>query len=364
MPRSVDEFCVLLARSRLHSPASIETIRERWHVLALRPHSTADFVAWLVARNYLTPYQAKLLEEGKPDNFLLQQYKILDRIGKGRMAGVYKAVDLQGRPVALKVLPPSKARNPDMLARFQREASLATQLNHAGIVRTLEYAECKGLHFLVMEYLEGQTLEELLDVRGRLQPLEAARLGLLTARALQHIHEKGLIHRDLKPGNLMLTPTPLPQENTWGSVVKILDIGMGRALFDPDSRDGQGELTNDGDILGTPDYMAPEQARDARRADARADLYSLGCILYHAVSGRPPFPDENLLRQILRHASQPPTPLHEAAPGTPAELSKVVGVLLAKDPNDRYQSATQIADALQAILGAQARRPHTALPCN
>jgi serine/threonine protein kinase len=347
MPATVQDVLALLTRSRLHPPARVQAIGQQWLAVARRPDSASDLIGWMVAREFLTPYQAKLLAEGKPDNFFLHQYKILDRIGKGRMAGVYKALNLQGQPVAMKVLPPSKAQSAEVLGRFQREATLAAQLDHPNIVRTLDHGECRSLHYLVMEYLEGDTLEELLEARGTLGPREVARIAFLTTLGLQHVHEKGMVHRDLKPGNLMLTPSPLPQENTLRSMVKILDIGLGRMLFDPESREGSEDLTSDGAILGSPDYMAPEQARDPRRADIRADLYALGCTMYHALTGKPPFPDDNLVRQILKHASQEPAPLPTEVP---KDLAKVVMTLLIKDPAKRYPTPNDASQALKGCL--------------
>jgi eukaryotic-like serine/threonine-protein kinase len=349
---TVTEFCALLTRSRLLPAATIRSLSQRWEFVARDPASVGDFASWLVDKGHLTAYQARLLGEGHPDNFFLGPYKILDRIGKGRMAGVYKAVNLDGQLVAVKVLPPSKAREPELLARFQREGRLAVQLNHPGIVRAFECEQHKNLHCLVMEYLEGQTLDELLAERGRLSAREAARLAFLTALGLQHLHEHGMVHRDLKSGNLMLVPAPARQENTLRSMVKILDIGLGRELFDPDSREVSADLTSEGTILGTPDYLSPEQARDPRRADIRSDLYSLGCILYQALAGEPPFKDDNLVRQILRHATQPPPALPREVP---AGLGQVVMKLLAKDPGQRYQTPAETAEALKASLAAPAR---------
>lgn len=350
MGATVKDYGALLVRSRLHSAEAVKTIEQRWQAVAIDPTNVKDYASWLVAKQYLTEYQANLLNTGHVSNHFLGPYKIVDRIGKGRMAGVYKALRPKGETVAIKVLPPSKAKDAETLARFRREADLAMQLNHPNLVRTFDCGETNGLHFLVMEYLEGETLEGVLKTRGKLTAKEAVRLAFLSALGLQHIHEKGLVHRDLKPGNLMLSPAPEPHENTLRSMVKILDIGLGRMLFDPDSREARDDLTNEGAILGTPDYLAPEQARDARRADIRADLYSLGCILYQTLAGKPPFPDDNIVRQLLRHATQQPQPLQDFNPNLPAGLNEVVSTLMAKNPAQRYPTPAEAAAALRGLL--------------
>jgi serine/threonine protein kinase len=346
---SVDDFCVLIVQSQLHSASAVGAIRTRWQLVAREPDSVSDFARWLIATNHLTAHQATLIGRGQVSNFFFNEFKILDRIGKGRMAGVYRAVDPSGRCAAIKVLPPSKAQDPQILARFRREAQLASQLDHACVVRTLQWGELRGLHYLVMEYAEGDTLESVLEERGRLKPMEAARIGLLTALGLQHVMEKGMVHRDLKPANLVLCPAPLREENTMQCHVKILDIGLGRLLFNPDDNSASAGLTSDGAILGTPDYMAPEQARDASRADIRSDLYSLGCVLYHALAGQPPFKDDNLVRQILRHATQQPVSLRERNTEVPPALEEVVMRLLAKDPAKRFDTPAKAAEGLKRV---------------
>src|SRR5207249_4183292 len=187
----------------------IRALRQRWRGEAKDASEDPErFSRWLVAKQYLTEYQATLVGRGHTDSFFLNQYKILDRLGKGRMAGVYKAVHELGQVVAIKVLPPSKARDPQFLARFQREARLAFKLKHANIVRAFQVGQAAGLHFFVMEYLEGETLDDVLRRRGKLPPPEAVRLIYQAMSGLQHIHTQGLVHRDLKPANLMLVPPP------------------------------------------------------------------------------------------------------------------------------------------------------------
>src|SRR5262249_15091776 len=209
-------------------------------------------------------------------------------------AGVYKAIHQLGQVVAIKVLPPSKAKDPHMLARFLRESRLAMRLKHPNVVRAFQVGEVNGLYYLVMEYLEGETLDEVILRRKQWPPAEAVRLIHQALLGMQHIHEQGLVHRDIKPANLMLVPGSSANvpDTTLRATVKILDIGLGRALFDessPAAPTGAGEdfqLTAEGVLLGTPDYLSPEQARDPRSTDIRADIYSLGCVLYHALAGQ------------------------------------------------------------------------------
>ena len=366
MESSVEALCNSLARSRLLPADEVRKLHRSWvEEAGPRAADTAEFSRWLVDRRYVTEYQIGVIQRGHGDNLLLDQYTLLERVGKGRMAGVYKAVHRLGPTVAIKILPPSKARDPQILARFQREARLALALKHPNVVRTFEVGEVNGLHFLVMEYLEGETLDEVLRRRGKMPPAEAVRLVYQALLGLQHIHDQGLVHRDLKPGNLMLVPLPGAEGEDRGStknrLVKVLDIGTGRALFADDvTEDGKPfELTNDGDLLGTPDYMAPEQARDAHTADVRADIYSLGCVLYHCLAGRPPFPDANLVKKMIRHATEPPAPLRGFNPQVPDGLQQIVDWMLAKDPGKRYPTPDRAAQALQVFLAAGAESTDT-----
>ena len=341
------------------TPDEVKVVQQRWlDEAGTAVESVERFTKWLVANRYVTEYQANLVARGLPDNFFLNQYKILERLGQGGMAGVYKATHSLGQVVAIKVLPPSRAKDPRLFGRFQREARLALRLKHPNIVRAFQIAQCNGLHFIVMEYLEGETLDEVLKRRGKLPPAEAVRLIYQALMGLQHIHEQGLVHRDLKPSNLMLVPAALPgmPDNTLQATVKILDIGLGRALFDESVADDgdEGLLTGEGVLLGTPDYLAPEQARDAHAADIRADIYSLGCVLYRCLAGRPPFPDTNVMAQMVRHLTEAPRPLKEFNPAVPDGLQQIVNWMIAKDPAKRYPTPERAAQALQVFLVAGA----------
>jgi hypothetical protein len=346
---TVENVCGLLIGSKLLAPDEVKAIYARWQGESGESSGDlAQFTRWLVTNQFVTHYQAALVAKGHTDGFFINQYKILDRLGRGRMAGVYRAVHQLGQIVAIKVLPPSRGKNPHILARFLREARLAVRLKHPNVVRSFQVGQYHGLHYLVMEYLEGETLDIVLQRRKRLPAQEAARLIAQALQGLQHIHEQGLVHRDLKPANLMLVPLAPKNsaDTTLHATVKILDIGLGRVLNDDDPDEN---LTTEGTLLGTPDYLAPEQARDPRAIDIRADIYSLGCVLYQAVTGQPPFPDTNVLSQMVRHATETSKPLKELVPGVPDELQQVVNQMLAKDPAQRFATPGKAARALQAF---------------
>ncbi|MCS7166875.1 MAG: protein kinase [Gemmatales bacterium] len=351
MAYTVENYCGLIMRSKLLSPEAVQELCNRWRESARDPRDTKAFARWLVQNQYLTEYQAALLLHGYADNFFLGPYKILERVAKGRMAGIYRAIHVaSNQVVALKVLPPSSARDPVLLARFFREAEIARELVHPNIVRTFHAGEHNGIYFLVMEYLDGATLAEVLEQRRTLTPLETARIGFFISQALQHLYEKHVVHRDLKPANIMLVPEPKPSELTLRCVVKLLDIGLAREIFEPKRAPQHAELTMEVAIFGNPDYMAPEQARDARRVDIRADLYSLGCILYECLAGQPPFADTNPIRQLARHATEAPRPLSEINPQVSETLWQILARLLAKNPEDRFPTPAAAAEAFKAVL--------------
>jgi serine/threonine protein kinase len=358
MELSVQNLYGLLLRSHLLPQSDAQAMMQRWQGEAKDGGNHAGhFALWMVRNNYVTEYQATLLARGHAEGFFLNQYKILDRCGKGRMAGVYKAQHPLGQVVAIKVLPPSKAKDPQLFGRFQREARLSVGLKHRNVVRTFQVGEAAGVHYLVMEYLEGETLDEVLQRRGKLAPAEAVPILYQGLLGLQHMYEKNIVHRDLKPSNLMLLkPSAEEDAQDLGKfTVKILDIGLARTLVDEAASEKTADppLTTEGILLGTPDYMAPEQARDARSADIRADIYSLGCVLYHALAGQPPFPDPNVISQMIRHASEPARPLREFNPAVPDGLQRIIDYLMAKDPAKRYQTPERAAQALQVFLIAR-----------
>ncbi|HEY3787856.1 MAG TPA: serine/threonine-protein kinase, partial [Urbifossiella sp.] len=349
---SVTEYCALLFKSKLLPAQEVEAVQRRWREESRGGDDQIDsFGKYLVSRRILTPWQSAMVQRGRADGFFLDRYKILDQIGKGQMGGVYKAVHSLGQVVALKILPASRARDQRVLGRFQRESRLLTQLDHPNVVRAFQVGESGGRHFIVMEFLEGETLAEVLSRRKRLPITESVRLIRQALDGLQHIHDKRTVHRDLKPSNLMIIPAGGKggADNTWEATVKIVDIGLGREMFDESAPEGaiDTQLTVEGSVVGTPDYMAPEQAKDARSADIRADIYSLGCVLYHCITGRTPFPDSNIMTQMLRHATENLSPLANSVDSVPDGLQQVLNRLTAKHPEDRFQTPAEGSEALK-----------------
>jgi hypothetical protein len=281
------------------------------------------------------------------------KFRILRELGRGGMGVIYLAEHrVMDKPVALKVISRSVLDNPDAVARFLGEVRAAGKLDHPNIARAHDADQAGELHFLVMEYVEGMSLAQLLQKKGPLSVASACHCVCQAALGLQHAFEKGMAHRDVKPQNLMLTPK---------GQVKVLDFGLAR-LRGPQAV-GKG-LTQADAFMGTPEYVSPEQATDARQADIRADIYSLGCTLYALLTGRPPFVEDTMVKLVMAHIEKEPPPLHELRPDVPAEVAAVAAKMLAKDPARRYQRPIEVAQALApfAKSGAQARATGVAPP--
>jgi WD40 repeat protein len=255
------------------------------------------------------------------------------------MGAVFKAEHrLMERTVALKVISKSLVEKLAAVERFRREVKAAAKLSHPNIVTAYDAEQAGDAHFLVMEHVEGVSLAQLVEKRGPLPVVQACHFVRQAALGLQHAHEAGMVHRDLKPQNLMVTPK---------GMVKILDFGLARFVSEASPAAG---LTQESAVLGTPDYMAPEQATEASKADIRADLYSLGCTLYFLLAGKPPFPGDSVMAKLLAHAQEQPRSVTELRKDVPAGLVQVLKRLLAKDPAQRYQTPREVAQALTPFV--------------
>ncbi len=264
------------------------------------------------------------------------RYRVLELIGAGGMGAVYKAEHrVMKRTVALKIISKNLLEKPDAVERFQREAEAAARLDHPNIVRAYDAEQAGDTHFLAMEYVEGTSLADYIKRKGPLPVLHACHFVRQAALGLQHAHEKGMVHRDIKPHNLMMTPK---------GVVKILDFGLARFASERDKTGAA--LTQVGAVMGTPDYIAPEQALDSHSADIRADIYSLGCTLYYLLTGQPPFAGGTEMQKMLAHIEEKAKPLSEMLKVIPAELEQVVDKMMAKEPGQRYQTPKEVAEAL------------------
>jgi tRNA A-37 threonylcarbamoyl transferase component Bud32 len=263
------------------------------------------------------------------------RYRILRELGRGGMGVVYQARQtVMDREVVIKVINKALLEQPGALERFQREVRAAAKLAHPNIVTAYDAEQAGDLHMLVMEFVPGQSLAEFLQSKGPLPVAQACSFIRQAALGLQHALERGMVHRDIKPQNLMLTPK---------GQVKTLDFGLAKLASERGTSSG---LTAANAYMGTPDYSAPEQATDARSADIRADIYSLGCTLYCLLAGRPPFREETDVKTILAHLQKEPEPLPALRPEVPPELWAVLARMLAKDPAQRYQKPAEVAQAL------------------
>lgn len=292
------------------------------------PANAEEALNALVHRGVLTTFHARHLRQGKYKGFLLGSYRVLRPIGRGGMGLVYQAehTTLQ-RQVALKILRNSWGEQAGARERFLREGRAVAALDHPNIVRLYELNQDSDTWYLVLEYLQGRSLEERLHHEGRVPQHQAVDYIRQAARGLQHAHDRGIIHRDVKPANLVVDAQ---------GVVKILDLGLAR--FYEDQVDNLTERV--GGVLGSPHYIAPEQARS--QVDPRSDIYALGATLYHLLLGQPPFPAPTIQQVLMHHQLRTPVAPHIRDPRISPELSAVVMGMLAKDPEHRFQSPAEI----------------------
>ncbi|MAX36481.1 MAG: hypothetical protein CME33_07940 [Gimesia sp.] len=304
----------------------------------------------LVSEGKLTQYQASALLQGSPE-LLIQKYLILDLIDVGGMGMVFKAIHrTMNRVVAVKMISQNLLSSPEQIKRFQREVRVAATLDHPNVVRSFDADQANGVHFLVMEYVRGANLSQVIKEKGPLSLEQAVSCILQAARGLRYAHKRGIIHRDIKPGNLMMDE---------GGTIKVLDLGL--ANVDESVRDysaalagnndlqneNRTELTNPGMMLGTISYMAPEQSLDASRADSRSDIYSLGCTFYFLLIGEAPYRGDSIFKVFLQHQNQEISSIREQRQDVPQMIEDICFKMLAKNPDDRYQTMGELITAIE-----------------
>jgi serine/threonine-protein kinase len=359
---SIDSVTTLLSvirRAQLLGPEQVEQV-----VRDLVPHyaDARTLGQYLVEIDWLTAYQFQLLFEGHWDELTIGPYHILDRLGEGGVSEVFKAWDTErGRAVALKVLRQHLASHRSAVRQFQQELQAITRLNHPNVIKTFDAHQLDHFHYFAMECVEGTDLDRYVRNHGPLEVDEACDYIRQVAQGLQHAHQLGLIHRDIKPANLFLINPPhvanmlapgAAQSVRRGPdpLVKILDWGLARLIpksgqtTDTSGADFEAEK---GELIGTADYIAPEQAHDASLVDTRADIYSLGCTFYYLLTGRPVFPGTSLMQKLMHHQQAEPPSVRESRPDVPEEIDALIRKMLAKQPQDRFQIPLMVAVPLR-----------------
>jgi WD40 repeat protein/serine/threonine protein kinase len=391
---SATDLAALLRQYRLLEPNQLDDLPK---LQAQFPEARA-LVRELVQRGWLTPYQANQVFLGRGPELLLGSYVLLERLGEGGMGAVFKARNWKlGRTVALKVIRKERLVNPDVVHRFYREVQAAAKLDHPNVCRADDADQVGDVHFFAMEYIDGRDLGKVVRQHGPLPAAAACDYIRQAALGLQHAFEKGLVHRDIKPANLLLTspkpphpPAPSPTKGRGGEkqdtnpagsssslpplpsvgeggrggegVVKLLDLGLALVQRQTEEEDPTTQLTREGVVMGTPDFMAPEQTLDSHTVDVRADLYSLGCTLYYLLTARVPFPGGSLGQKLMRHQMREPQSLAELRPDLPPSVVAVVRKLMAKRPEDRFQTPAELATALEQVAAGGDGLESVALP--
>jgi serine/threonine-protein kinase len=342
LPAALGEFGSKLGSLGILTSRQIEELAEniesgRW------PAQARELASRLAYENWLTEFQARKILANRGNELIVGRHVIQDRIGGGAMGDVYRAEhQFMGRIVALKVIKPELMSSQKVVARFLREMRLAARMNHPNVVRAFDADKVGDVFYIAMEYFPGKSLGEMLKA-GPLRIKDVIQYGAQAALGLGHAHDQGILHRDVKPSNLLLTEDR--------KTIKVLDLGLGM-LIETDCEDPFRTVA--GIAVGTIDYMSPEQAT-GRTLDGRSDLYSLASCMYHLMTGHCPFRHENAMLRLTMRVNGKPTPITEYLPDLPRRLVAVMDKMLATDPDDRFQSGEEASEALLSLLRQRSR---------
>eukprot|EP00913_Durusdinium_trenchii_P023300 g21878.t1 len=349
MKLTPESFANVVKKSGLIEPETLKRLLQEFRQEGVQVDDSQEIARALIDRGLLTAWQAEKLLKGKHRGFFLGKYRLLSLLGKGGMSSVYLADHvLMRRRCAIKVLPQKRVNDTSYLGRFHREAQAVASLDHPNIVRAYDVDVDRNIeknaeiHFLVMEYVDGKSLQDLIEQLANPNEfdfVQAAELTRQAAEGLAHAHKAGMVHRDIKPGNLLV------DEN---GTVRILDLGLAR--FFAEGEDESLTVAHDEKVLGTADYLAPEQALDSHNVDARADIYSLGCTCYFLLTGHAPFTEGTLAQRLMAHQTKLPPSILQDRPDAPRELVDIVNKMMEKNADNRIQSAQEVAEALSAWL--------------
>jgi len=337
---TVDQFLSILRRSGLIPPEQISGLVDLFASREIDVSDSLVLAEAFVKDGLISQWQADKLIQGKHRGFFLGNYRLTSLLGTGGMSSVYLAEHvMMRRQCAIKVLPAKKAKDTSYLARFQREAQVVASLDHPNIVRAYDvdkdFDRASEIHFLVMEYVDGRSLQEMVEDEGAFDFTLAADCIRQAAEGLHHAHQAGLVHRDVKPSNLLLNES---------GTLKILDLGLAR-FFTEEDKDSL-TVAHDEKVLGTADYLAPEQALDSHNVDFRADIYALGCTFYYLMLGHPPYPEGTLAQRLMAHQTKEPLPIEKSRPNAPNPLVDLIRRMMVRDPDRRIASARDVSDQI------------------
>lgn len=355
---NVESIRQMVVDGHLMPQSEIDAMAAQWQSAGGSPDDAEAFVTHLISQQEITEFQGLALLAGISGPYQLGPYEVYDRIAAGRLGSIFRATQREfNQAVGLKIFPTNVNQDPETAVRMAREMRVAVQVDHPNVVRTYQVGRSGGVVFLAIEDLQGGTLENLLqrqaqNITPELPQMQACALIHEVALGLQHLHEQGIVLRDIQPAHIWVTADNHAKLLEFGAARDALSYLDNVAEGDEDGGDDDvvsATMMSD-DLLGSYDYLAPEQGADAHNADARSDIYALGCVFFHCLTGEVVFPDANNVRKMLRHAQEEPALVSDLKSEVPRPVADVVATMLKKEPSERYQTAKDVAWALEQVM--------------